>query len=146
MISNFMKDMIRDILEESDLYGRARSWLASHPPLSADRIHVISMGKGAVNMAAAAEEELGSKVVDGIVVVPQGTPRRSLHSMVLESTHPLPSEASLRAGEAIMELLGSVERGDLVLFLISGGGSALVEVPAPPGISLEDLRGASTSC
>ncbi|WP_188595955.1 glycerate kinase type-2 family protein [Thermocladium modestius] len=139
MISNFMKDMIRDILEESDLYGRARSWLASHP-LSADRIHVISMGKGAVNMAAAAEEELGSKVVDGIVVVPQGTPRRSLHSMVLESTHPLPSEASLRAGEAIMELLGSVERGDLVLFLISGGGSALVEVPAP-GISLEDLRG-----
>lgn len=139
VIDDFMKGMVRDILDESNLYMRTRSWLASHP-INVDRIHVISIGKGATDMAAAAEEELGGRVIDGIAVTPQGTPRRSLRLRVLESTHPLPSEASLRAGEAIMELLSSsVERGDLVLFLISGGGSALVEVPAP-GVSLEDLR------
>ena len=55
--------------------------------------------------------------------------------------HPIPNEASLRAGRAILEELQSCDERTLVFFLLSGGGSALVELPIDPAQTLEDVQG-----
>ena len=55
--------------------------------------------------------------------------------------HPIPNEASLQAGRAILEELQSCDERTLVFFLLSGGGSALVELPIDPAQTLEDVQG-----
>ncbi len=131
------KELINHVLEEADLYRKTRQWLQGHA--LSGRIHVIAIGKGAISMAAAAEDELGPNIVRGIAVVPRGTPGRLRLIPVIESSHPLPSEASLEAARRVISLLERISEGDTVLFLISGGGSALLELPVE-GVSLDDLR------
>jgi len=104
-------------------------------------IYVVSVGKAAWRMAKAASEKLGERIHNGIVLTKYG------HSMgpikgfeILEAGHPLPDENSEKGTLRIAEMVSSLERDDTVLFLLSGGGSALFEKPAP-GISLADITG-----
>jgi glycerate 2-kinase len=137
MDESLAKELISHILEEADLYRKTRQWLRGSTLNG--RVHVVAIGKGAISMAAAAEDELGPNIVSGVAVVPRGTPGRLRMIPIIESTHPLPSEASLEAAHRILSLLEKISEGDVVLFLISGGGSALVELPVE-GVSLDDLR------
>lgn len=100
---------------------------------------LIGLGKASLKMGCGVEDLLGHRVNRGILV----TDRRSsirVRSEVIVGGHPLPDENSLIAGKKIVELVKSCGKETLLIFLISGGGSALCEIPVSPSISLEDLR------
>jgi len=104
------------------------------------RIFLISLGKAAPTMCQAAAAVLGDDLAAGIAAIPY-THTGSFHPRIktFQGGHPLPDEGSLAAGRAVHHLLSSTRPEDLVLTLISGGGSAMLELPIP-GINLEDLR------
>ena len=104
-----------------------------------NEVVLIGMGKASLKMGCAVENLLGPRVRRGLLV----TDRRSrmiVRSEVVVGGHPLPDANSLNAGERIVELVRSCGDGALIIFLISGGGSALVELPVSRSVSLEDLR------
>jgi glycerate 2-kinase len=101
-------------------------------------IWVIGVGKASAPMALAAERILGRRLAGGLIVTKygHGLPLKKIET--LESGHPLPDANGLNAGERIRNFAGEkVQSGDLVLCLLSGGGSALLPAPAP-GITLDD--------
>ena len=100
---------------------------------------LIGMGKASLRMGCAVEKLLGQRVKRGILVTDRYS-RVPVRSEVVVGGHPLPSANSLIAGERIVDLARSCGDDTLLIFLISGGGSALVELPVSPSISLEDLR------
>jgi glycerate 2-kinase len=108
-----------------------RDWLARF-----DRVFLVSVGKAAVEMAAAVEEFLGSRLTGGVVVTKYGHATRALRSRILESGHPIPDEAGVAAAGAVRGLVSGLNARDLVVVAISGGASALLPAPAEP-ITLE---------
>jgi glycerate-2-kinase len=103
---------------------------------------LIGIGKASLKMAAAVEILLGDRIKRGVLV----TNRRSrvpVRSEVVVAGHPLPNANSLKAAEKIVEMVESCSDESLIIFLISGGGSSLVELPLSPLVSLEDLRAAN---
>ncbi len=91
-------------------------------------VRVVAFGKAALSMTKAFDSRI--RVRDGVVVVPRGVavPRRSRFD-VMQSTHPDPSEASVRAARAVLSYIRGCGPADLVVFLVSGGASALVALP-----------------
>ena len=110
-------------------------------PLTSDsRVVVVAFGKAAAGIAQAAAEILGNAWTRGLVVVPHGSRIRALaRTEIIEAGHPLPDRGSLHAGRAAERLLAGLQAQDYLLALISGGGSAMLELPRK-GLSLEDLR------
>ncbi|CAN5900815.1 glycerate kinase [soil metagenome] len=105
-----------------------------------DSVAVVALGKAAMAMARAACEALSGLPARGIVVSQAHPAQDPIEGLAIHhASHPLPDERSLAAAEATIELVTNTARDELVLFLISGGGSALIEKPAD-GLSLEDLR------
>jgi glycerate 2-kinase len=105
------------------------------------RLIIVSVGKASVPMARAAEEILGGRVTDGLAVTNALTGAAPARLRVILGGHPLPNAGSLEAARAALEMLRAADGEDtLVLFLISGGGSALFEQPVDAGLTLEDLR------
>lgn len=102
-------------------------------------VYVIAVGKAAGEMTGAAESILGDRLQDGIVVTKSSANDLRLQSSVLLGSHPVPDERSLEAGDAVLNFARNIPDGSLVLCLISGGGSALLE-SLRPGVSLEDLQ------
>jgi glycerate 2-kinase len=96
------------------------------------RVLVVGAGKASGAMAAAAEETLGELIADGVVAVKDGHVAPTRRIRLLEAGHPVPDERGAAAARAIHDLARSAGPDDLVLVLISGGGSALTPAPAPP--------------
>lgn len=103
------------------------------------RIWVVGAGKAAAHMARACEDKLASNLTGGAVVVKYGHGAPLSKVRLFEAGHPVPDEAGLIASHHICRLLEGAGRGDLVIALISGGGSALLALPAK-GISLKDKQ------
>jgi glycerate 2-kinase len=105
------------------------------------RVLVIGGGKAGVPMAAALAEILQDRLADGLVVVKRGhvLAERIGAVEVVEAGHPLPDEAGVQGAGRMVSLLEGASEGDLVICVISGGGSALMTLPVQ-GISLADLR------
>ena len=105
------------------------------------RIFVVGMGKAATGMAVGVERVLGDAITGGLVVTKDGHRLEPLpHRIeVAEAAHPLPDERSLKAGERLLALVAAASADDLIVALISGGGSALAEALRPP-LTLADLR------
>jgi len=104
------------------------------------RALVVGAGKASAPMAAAVEEVLGGRVpVQGSVTVRYGHAAPTNTVRIREASHPVPDAAGLEATGAIVELLEEAESSDLVVCVISGGGSALLTSPVE-GILLEDLQ------
>jgi glycerate-2-kinase len=104
--------------------------------LGVDGVGVVAIGKAAAPMVWGAHDALGESMVSGIAIGPEPAEppsRIAWHT----GSHPVPDERSEAAGRAVIEYLESADVG-FVLFLISGGGSALAEVP-PPGASIGEL-------
>lgn len=100
-------------------------------------IYVAGGGKAAATMAAELERILGDRISGGVVNDRYGTRSTATKIKVNQAGHPLPTEDGLRGVNEMLDMLGKVGKDDLVIFLISGGGSALLPCPAP-GVSLED--------
>src|SRR5258708_22081216 len=111
-------------------------------PIDLDRyreVVLIGMGKASMNMGAAVEALLGNRIKRGILVTNHRY-KVDVRSEVVVAGHPLPDAESLRAGEQIVALVQSCSADSLIVFLISGGGAALVEHPLSAEISREDPR------
>lgn len=109
-------------------------------PLSQYRdIYVIGMGKAGASMASAVEEILGDRLTEGFVIVKYGYTAPLSRVRLREAGHPIPDEAGLDGAREIAALADRAGSGDLVLCLTSGGGSALLPLPAE-GITLADKQ------
>jgi hydroxypyruvate reductase len=106
-----------------------------------ERVFVGGGGKAAVSMAAAIAEILGERLTEGVVVTKYEHARgRSIPGIqVIEAGHPVPDENSVHGAQAVADLVGRATERDLVICLISGGGSALLTLPVP-GLTLADLQ------
>jgi len=102
-------------------------------------IHIIAFGKAAPAMASAARTVLGNALSGGIVVSKYPSEHDLGNLSIHVAGHPVPDECSLAAGEEILDFLSQTTKNDLVLFLISGGGSALITAPIE-GVTLAELK------
>jgi glycerate 2-kinase len=103
------------------------------------RLVVLGLGKAAATMAQAVEAVVGNGLDEGLVVVKDGYGVPTRRVQVLEAGHPVPDARGQAAALRLLELARRARADDLVLVLISGGGSALTPAPAPP-VSLEDKQ------
>jgi len=105
---------------------------------SYSRVFVVSIGKAAHTMVEALEAQVGSRF-EGIVAS-SVEPGSQLHGFrYFRGGHPTPTSESIQAAEAILKSLDSLNAASLVIFLLSGGGSSIVEKPIDDEISLADL-------
>jgi glycerate 2-kinase len=133
---------MRGLLEESFRAAVAAAdplvILAQHlPPRPRGRVFVAAAGKAAASMALAVEREWGA--VEGIAITRYGHGLPTRHIEVIEAGHPVPDEAGERAAREILKSAQRLGPDDLLLVLISGGGSSLLSLPTP-GLSMTELR------
>jgi glycerate 2-kinase len=103
-----------------------------------NRVFVVSLGKAAHTMAAALEAQMGSSM-EGIVASSL-TPISQVRGFrYFHGGHPTPTAESIRAADAILKSLSALDSASLAIFMISGGGSSIVERPVDEEISLPDL-------
>jgi glycerate 2-kinase len=106
-----------------------------------ERICAVAIGKASVAMACGLAELLSPAFhADGIVVAPSLAKNVPSGFRAIVAGHPVPNENSFAAGRAILDLLATANERTLVFFLLSGGGSALVEQPLDPAVSLADMQ------
>ena len=104
------------------------------------RIRLIAAGKAAWQMAQAASKTLGDSLECGVICTKYGHCGGKLPKITCcEGGHPIPDENSLRATDAALSLVQGLTAQDTVLFLLSGGGSALFEKPLIPLHELQDI-------
>jgi glycerate 2-kinase len=104
-----------------------------------DRVVVLGCGKAGASMARAVEAVLGDRISQGFVVVKDGHTLPTRIVELAEAGHPVPDRRGQAAAERVLALARDAGARDLVLFLISGGGSALMPAPASP-IGLEEKQ------
>ena len=102
-------------------------------------IYVIGAGKASAPMASAVEEMFGEKITRGLINVKYGHVEKLSHISLIEAGHPVPDREGQAGAEKIMNIARNAGKDDLILCLISGGGSALLPGPAP-GLSLKDKQ------
>ena len=103
------------------------------------RVFVVGAGKASGPMAQALEEVLGDRITAGLVNVKYGYTAPTARVRLREAGHPLPDRNGLEGTRAIVELLEGAGADDLVLCVVSGGGSALMMLPEEP-ITLDDYQ------
>ncbi len=105
-----------------------------------ESVYLVAAGKAGWQMAQAAYEALGEKIKDGVVVTKYQHSKGPIGSLrIFEAGHPVPDENSFTATQAAIDLVTPLGENDTVLFLLSGGGSALFEKPQIPGEELADI-------
>ena len=145
MINN-AKYIVSNALARVQPDNAVKNALKSLPDVKG-KIVTVSIGKAAWTMAAAAAEELGKisavKEFSGIVITKYGHSQGEIPGFeIFEAGHPVPDENSFKATEAVINSVSNLSDEDLVLFLVSGGGSALFEKPLIPADELQNLTGA----
>ena len=111
------------------------------------KVHLVAIGKAAWQMARAAVDCIGSQIQDGIVITKYGHIKKEIPGLRLfEAGHPVPDENSCRATEQVIQMVSVLGEEDVVLFLVSGGGSALFEKPLIPLAELESITTQLLSC
>ena len=136
-IRRYAHTMIKSIIADNMPQKSVENALSTHD-FCGNRIYLVAIGKAAWTMAKAASDYLGGRIEKGVVITKYG------HSMgdiprvaIYEAGHPTLDENTVIATQATFKLVESLGAGDEVLFLVSGGGSALFEAPQE-GVTLED--------
>lgn len=104
-----------------------------------ERIFLFGTGKASCIMAKAIEEIFGERIIKGIVTTKYGHALSLNITEIIEAGHPLPDNKGLYGARKIQELLKQTGPKDLIIFLVSGGGSALLPLP-PEGIKIEEKQ------
>jgi hydroxypyruvate reductase len=110
---------------------------AAVPLSSLWKIHLVGAGKAGRAMGEAALAALGKRVAGGVIAVPRGADGQSGPVRFAVAGHPVPDIFSLAAAREILSILESAGKGDLVVALVSGGGSSMLSAPAA-GITAEE--------
>ncbi|MFZ0021394.1 MAG: glycerate kinase [Acetobacteraceae bacterium] len=131
---------LRTLFDAAVAAADPRKVLAAHlPPKPRGRCIVVGCGKSAAVMAAAVEDAWPDVRLEGTVVTPYGHDVPTRRIEVIEASHPVPDANSERGAHRLMERVRGLGSEDLVLALISGGGSALCAAPAA-GLTLADKQ------
>lgn len=111
----------------------------------AGRIIAVGVGKAAVTMALGAEQALGERIDAGLVITKDGHASGPLPRIITvrEAAHPVPDQRGVDATREMLALLDGLRPDDVVVALISGGGSALLEAPREP-LTLDDIAHTTT--
>lgn len=108
--------------------------------LGPGKLILVAAGKAAWQMAKAAVDHLGDRIDGGVVVTKYDHSKGPLGNLdIFEAGHPVPDENSFRATQAAIDAVSGLNKEDTVLFLLSGGGSALFEKPLIPPADLDRL-------
>ncbi|WP_283128159.1 glycerate kinase [Allofournierella massiliensis] len=111
------------------------------------RVLLVAAGKAAWQMASAAAAQLGDGLCAGVVVTKYDHVKGDIpHCTCYEAGHPVPDENSFAATQAALDMVKDAGEGDTVLFLLSGGGSALFEKPLVSGEELQNITGQLLAC
>ena len=135
-----VKEMVNDILKQCSPTVQLRKQIAD---LSFDngKLLVISIGKAAWQLASITSKYLNKKIDKGIVLTKYGHAKSSIINFeIYEAAHPITDENSLKATEKIIELVKTAKENDDIIFLISGGGSALLELPLIPLEQFQEIN------
>lgn len=138
------RTLLNDVFQAALAVADPARSLAAHLPVRpAGRTVVVGAGKAAAAMAAAVEAAWEGPV-EGLVVTRygHGTATRSIE--VVEASHPVPDDAGRAAAARILALAEGLGEGDLLLALMSGGGSALLSLPAE-GVTLEEKQAVNSA-
>ncbi len=103
------------------------------------RVCLLGIGKGSIAMSSTLSRLLGDRLQAGLVVTKHASGVPDFPFAILEGGHPVPDGRSLEAGQKTLEFISSLGPNDLLLCLISGGGSALVTTPRE-GLSIENMQ------
>jgi glycerate 2-kinase len=133
------REFLRSLFDAALAAADPARCVAPHlPSPPKGRTIVVGAGKAAAKMARAVEDHWPGSL-SGLVVTRYGHGVPCDRIEVVEAAHPIPDAAGQRAAARILEMVQGLSADDLVLCLISGGGSALLALPAP-GLSLDDKR------
>ena len=111
------------------------------------RVLLVAAGKAAWQMAKAAKDTLGSRIEKGVVVTKYDHVMGLIEGVdCYEAGHPVPDENSFLGTQKALDLVADLQEEDTVLFLLSGGGSALFEKPLVPGAVLQNVTGQLLAC
>ena len=133
------RKVLRDMFDAAVAAALPSCCVAKHlPPPPNGRTVVVGAGKAAGSMAAAVEAHWDAPI-EGLVVTRYGHGAPCNKIEVVEASHPVPDAAGQEAARSILEMVQGLRADDLVLCLISGGGSALLALPAP-GLTLDDKQ------
>lgn len=134
------------LLKQHVAIKRQRLYIGTHEfdLRSVNNIYVVGAGKATYGMAVALHAILGEYITKGYINVPVATTKRIGSITVNQASHPLPDQAGLKGSQAILKLVESAQANDLVICLISGGGSSLLPLPLP-GITLEEKSALTNS-
>lgn len=133
------RPLLRSLLDAAIAAAQPARCVPPHlPQPPKGRTVVVGAGKAAAGMAAAVEAHW-SGALDGLVVTRYGYARPTQRIEVVEAAHPVPDAAGEAAARRMLERVAGLDADDLVLCLISGGGSALLSLPAP-GLTLADKQ------
>jgi glycerate 2-kinase len=128
--------LLRQMFEAAIASAQPAVCIPPHlPPPPSGRLIVVGAGKGSAAMARTVEEHWPGPL-SGLVVTRYGYGVRCERIEVVEAAHPVPDAAGMHAAQRMLELVRGLSEKDLVLCLVSGGGSALAPLPAP-GLTLE---------
>lgn len=109
-----------------------------HKQFGSGKVVLVAMGKAAWQMARTAQDILQARISEGIVITKYNYAKGPIGNLrIREAGHPVPDENSLKATQEAIDLVSGLSARDTVLFLISGGGSALFEKPL---ITLQELQ------
>lgn len=111
----------------------------SYPLNKINNIFLIGFGKASAAMAMPVEAMLGNRITDGLIITKYGHGVPLRRCRIMEAGHPVPDDNGARATAALMDMVGTANADDLIICMISGGGSALTPAPAP-GIDLADKQ------
>lgn len=121
--------------------------LGSEKALNSGEIYVVAAGKAAWQMAKAAADIMGEQIEAGVVLTKYDHVMGDIPKMTCyEAGHPVPDENSFLGTQAALDLVEDLSAEDTVLFLLSGGGSALFEKPLIPGEELADITKQLLAC
>lgn len=111
------------------------------------RVYLVAAGKAAWQMAKTAAGILGDRLQAGVCVTKYGHVKGDIPKVqCFEAGHPVPDENSFRSTQAALDLVSDLKEKDTVIFLLSGGGSALFEKPLIPGQELSDITEQLLAC
>lgn len=131
---------LRELLHVAIGSANPKQVLAPHLPAKpAGKCVVVGAGKAAASMAQAVEAAWPDVPLSGVVVAPYGYGDSSNRIHIREAGHPVPDANSEMAAQEILAAVQNLKPEDLVLALISGGGSSVLSLPAP-GVTLEDKQ------
>lgn len=121
-----------------------KKYLRENPLPGANRVFAFGLGKAACAMTSALAEE--TRLIDSLIITKHASPLDLKPATVIEGNHPVPGRSSLAAGTAALNFLAQLTQDDLLVCLISGGGSALMTAPIIPLADLQALTSALLAC